>query len=323
MHLLLVVGGLLTLVIGCALGPAPAAASRTGVVVFSRGYATGAPAQLWRIRANGYGLRGLTAPATADDLAPAVSPDGRVIIFSRRFYDPTLGAYSDLFRVSVWGGRPRRITHCLREPECGGRLRNQESSNDPVFFAGYTAPAWSADGARLVTTLEIGDVYTVRGTLITMSPWGHARRVVGTGVEAAWSPWGRRLALLDRDTSHPECGYGSCLGLFVQRKNGTVRRQLTTLSVDVSNGISWSPNGRWIAYTDGYDLQLIRPQGGTPRLLANDALQAEWSPTGDALVYSSAGGGLFVVRSGGRVMHRLTSDPSDRDPAWAVVAASR
>jgi dipeptidyl aminopeptidase/acylaminoacyl peptidase len=60
---------------------------------------------LYTVRADGSGLRGLTSGAGLDS-APDVSPNGRVVVFERR---AAAGAPADLYTVGTGGGAPRPL----------------------------------------------------------------------------------------------------------------------------------------------------------------------------------------------------------------------
>lgn len=69
-------------------------------IIFSRG------GDLFTVRADGSGLRGLTS-GDALDSAPAVSPNGRIVVFERR---ASADAPADLFTVAASGGGLRALT---------------------------------------------------------------------------------------------------------------------------------------------------------------------------------------------------------------------
>lgn len=68
-------------------------------IVFSRG------GDVFSVRADGSGLRRLTAGPTLDT-APQVAPNGRYVVFERRAAE---GAPADLFSVSIFGGAAKAV----------------------------------------------------------------------------------------------------------------------------------------------------------------------------------------------------------------------
>ena len=76
-----------------------------------------------------------------------------------------------------------------------------------------------------------------------------------------WSPDGRSLTLWsDRDSPI------SVPNVYVVRADGSGLRQLTR---DGGGGVSWSRDGRWIAYGDATGgISIVSPNGGAPRSIA-------------------------------------------------------
>jgi Tol biopolymer transport system component len=68
-------------------------------------------------------------------------------------------------------------------------------------------------------------------------------------------------------------------------------------------GLQWSPDGRWLAYVENGDLQVVPTNGaGAPRILATDCGgDLQWSPTSKLVAYasSSATPQLMTVRPDG------------------------
>lgn len=95
--------------------------------------------------------------------------------------------------------------------------------------------------------------------------------------------------------------------------------------------VAWAPDGSRIAfsrYTGGeeYDptrwaVVVARPDGGEPRVLAQNAMWVSWSPDGQRLAFSSAREGswdLFTVRPDGAGLARLTAhQAAERAPAFS------
>jgi Tol biopolymer transport system component len=65
------------------------------------------PSKIWIVRSNGTGMRELTTGPGIDE-APAISPDGRRVVFSRTLR--AVSRSSELYSVSVNGGEPTRLT---------------------------------------------------------------------------------------------------------------------------------------------------------------------------------------------------------------------
>jgi len=90
--------------------------------------------------------------------------------------------------------------------------------------------------------------------------------------------------------------------LYIMSANGTNVRALAP-SLDVRGGVSWSPDGKWIAVAadrgQGTKLFNVPVEGGEPvQLVDTLAYFPLWSPDGKFILYSGQqGGGEFEVRA--------------------------
>lgn len=125
--------------------------------------------------------------------------------------------------------------------------------------------------------------------------------------DPAWSPDGRSIAFT-RTTD----GYRS-FHVFVVPAAGGKARRLTAGRYDERP--AWSPDGRWIAYQSAEGIQLIQPDGSGRRGVPGTDRGAwpTWAPDSDHLAYSK-GGYLWTVRIDGSDRHRLMKG---LEPAWS------
>jgi TolB protein len=121
--------------------------------------------------------------------------------------------------------------------------------------------------------------------------------------------------------------------LFTIRADGRGLRRLTRNKVSDSCP-SWSPNGRWIAFSRnrgrkqpwGQDLFVMRGDGTkVRRVLRSTGYDTcpDWSPDGRRLVFSRLSADaptddIFSVRLDGRGLRRLTDNGRSRSPAWST-----
>jgi hypothetical protein len=163
-----------------------------------------ARSKIWLVRADGTGMRQLTAGTGADEM-PAVSDDGKRVAFVRTLNDGTpSGHRSELYTVPVAGGEAIRLTE------------NTVEDVNPVF---------SPDG-RSIAFGELSP--RRRGTVQVVRADGtNQRPVTGTGLEYPdpdYSPNGRSLVFVGQVLgAHP---YESAL--YTVRASGTARRLLAS-----------------------------------------------------------------------------------------------
>ena len=233
-------------------------------------------------RADGTGARRITRLTSERnaDRDPAWSPDGSTIAFARERDAKTDqgGTSASLYVVPSRGGPIRRIT--------------QDETYDQL-------PAWRPDGSAILFVRnppnEFGEDQQ-KSRLMLVAPDGSSLRSFPGGLRGsfpAWSPDGRRVAFTSyRDRNGRQClgrDYCRWLGeLYVVNADGSALRRLTRNRLD-DRSASWSPDGRWIAYTSGrthggrarYRLYRIRPSGGRALLVTqmpSAVFRAAWRP---------------------------------------------
>lgn len=189
---------------------------------------------------------------------PRISPDGREVVYARKFHDiKTDRSRSALWLVSVDGRRHR-----------------------PLLSNGYAAalPRWSPDGGRIAWvgadadgSAQIFVRYQDTGTVARVT------NLVDSPLEMAWSPDGRSIAFVMRVPQKPDDlkvdlaappegvkwaeplrtighlvyradGEGflpeAYAQVFVVPSEGGTARQLTTGNFDHQGGIAWTPDSR-------------------------------------------------------------------------------
>jgi tricorn protease-like protein len=96
---------------------------------------------------------------------------------------------------------------------------------------------------------------------------------------------------------------GQLLTIFSMKSDGTDVKPLVRTLHETSDA-AWSPDGRWIAYTDwrqdGNDIFVVPSTGGAPvRLTYRNGSWPRWHPRGDSIVFTSKRRGrleLFQLR---------------------------
>ena len=242
----------------------------------------------------------LTAPLWA-----ARPPDGANGIV---FQAEVRGAYQ-LFRIDPDGRGLRQITH----------LRVAASS-----IPGVEQPAWSPDARTIVFDSDLGRTSRRAVNLFTIRPDGGGLRRLplatgGIAGAPAFSPDGKLISY-DWDA---DAEYGHQQGIDIAGADGRRVQRLTALdsAVAVDGRSAWSPNGKWIAFTEirgggkGAIVKVQRDGSGrvvlTPRRL--DANNAAWSPNGRVIAFNSdnaadagVSANIYVTNEDGTGLRRLT-----------------
>jgi TolB protein len=280
--------------------------------------------QIYIENADGMDVRHLVT-STYDDQKPALSPDGRRVLFTR--YQPEGAPVTDggVFVVNVDGTGLARI-----------------ADGEDV--------SWSPDGKRIAVTRDLvdaaGNVFNV-GLWVMNEDGSGAHQVTLKGLHcpnvcpggsqdngAAWSPDGQRLVFVRDEYTSPERYV-----IFTIATDGTDLRQVTPAGMDVSNP-AWSPDGAWIAFqsppepvkTGEQNIYKIHPDGtGLMQLTAHlssaswgqGTFHAWWSPDGTEIVFSHAPGSmsdnasLYVMNRDGSGRRRVgPSSLNQNFPVW-------
>jgi Tol biopolymer transport system component len=138
-----------------------------------------------------------------------------------------------------------------------------------------------------------------------------ATAAVAAPVHAAYPGKNGRLAV-EGDTSP---------GIWTVKPNGEGRTRVTGKKGMPFNP-QWSPNGRWIAFTQFGSLWKVRANGSGRQRLARGVASdidtnVSWSPNGRLLVFNKKDD-LWRVRSDGSNQKRLTNTAdAETAPAWS------
>lgn len=242
--------------------------------------------QLWRTPSAGGDATPITDAVsdTAEDFDPAISPDGKRIVFEG---DRPGGRA--LWVMPVSGGTPRRLT------------------SRPIEYFAYASPAWAPDGRRIAyaigDTLAILNIDTGTEAFLQVDSIPAAPPRPGAmprNSAPAWSPDGSRIAFVNTARS-PVRGDGR---IWEVAATGGVARPIT-----VMHGLApaWSPDGSRLAFfardsADRWQLWTQTEEGEAQRLTNHDEVvtyRVRWMPDGRSLIYSADGGLWRVSADGG------------------------
>lgn len=172
------------------------------------------------------------------------------------------------------------------------------------FCGEVESAAWAPDGRRIalsVTTIVVPTPYA--GLHIVDTATGRDRQIAGPCMacdwqDLAWSPDGRRLAFVRSGS------------IYLINADGSGRRDLHTGTDSHDSSPSWSPDGKWIAYSTAVaghsSVSVIRVDGSARRLLVRRGSAPAWSPDGRVIAYRR-GCGIRLVTAAGRDATRPTT----------------
>ncbi len=209
---------------------------------------------------------------------------------------------------------------------------NHDLQPPPGFFFG--CGHWSPYGRRLARagfgdSPAVNGVYTVRAS----DDRGMRRLTTGNDDPKDFSPDGHRIVFLRSDPRRPAA---SRLALFTVGTDGQGLRRITPWGLAIGISASWSPDGRWIAFTGAGVIYLVRPDGVVLRPVRLDTgtstsyvVSVGWSPDGERFVISlylqhQGAVNVYTARADGTDLRRLTDrkrfDPHDlEDPVdWGT-----
>jgi serine/threonine protein kinase/Tol biopolymer transport system component len=215
---------------------------------------------LWMMNADGSEQRQLTAHA-ANNLLPAVSPDGRQILF----ISDRSGGENHVWQMDIGGRNARELTQV-------------ESDQEPQFWP---------DGKRFVFGEMAGSVTVAK----QMQVEGGSVQTIGaaTGLSPTISPDGRRLAYLQvKDT-------GASPVIITLDGSAAPQTLGPTLPLSQYNPyaylLRWTPDGRalsWVGLENNIaNIYKLSLNGGAPQQLthfnAERIYYFAWSPNGKTL----------------------------------------
>jgi Tol biopolymer transport system component/serine/threonine protein kinase len=214
---------------------------------------------------------------------PALSPDG-----SRIAYASDGSGNLDVYVVDVNGGTPFRVT------------TGDEDESQPCWFPG---------GSSLAVTVDRGGRLSVWKT---SQLGGGATLLVENGSDPAVSPDGRQIAYSRTMSSG---GHRIAVAPLDDPTKEVILAGESDAATD-HRFPAWSPDGRWICYSDLHNLWIVPSTGGTPVPLTEGRAvwdsEPAWSSDGDHVFFSSYREGtlsLWRVASSGGEPERLTIAP--------------
>lgn len=217
------------------------------------------------------------------------------------------------YALPSWSPDGQRLAFAAASGTAGAALVTAGASGGPLRRLARTEAlsqvTWSPRGRRIA--------YGAHGRVFVIRSDGKQRHAVGSGVEAAWSPDGSRLAFARSAVGGP---------IDSVAVDGGARTRITGGRFD--HAPAWSPDGTRLAFSraitvGGPESLYVVGAGGTGlRALGPQGASPAWSPDGQALAYwqrTIEGVALAVFRFAGEQSVTLTRTFAafSRPPRWS------
>ncbi|QJR35378.1 S41 family peptidase [Gemmatimonas groenlandica] len=218
---------------------------------------------IWRVPPTGGAPQQVTKHKEDGVQFPAISPDGRHLIYENDF---------ELWTLDVPSGAPKKLALRMAFDPKENDVDMMSTTNRADGFS----PSPNGDYLAVDFHGEIMIVPTESGvgerTQVTSSPWRERSQV--------YSPDGRRLAYISDESGDEE--------IWIYDLATAQRRKVTT-QASIKADLTWAPNSQKLAYTGANRLWEVDAAGGGPRELAfNQAggfTIGSWAGDGNALSY--------------------------------------
>jgi tricorn protease len=257
---------------------------------------------IWRVADNGGNAERVTSFKAGDVRWPAISADGRAIVFEHDF---------GIWKLDV----PSKKTTPIK---LNIAAETQENMTEMMSFASQADDYDLAPSARRIVFSIHGEVFTApveEGDIKQITESTSRDRFV------SYSPDGKTLAFVSDQSGREE--------IYVVPVNGTQQPQQLTEIDALKFAYNWSPDSKEIAFTSSDD-KLRKITVATKQVTVLDTSRyggigaPVWSPDGKWIAYSKPDitrtSDVFVVATSGqeREPHKVTFDSnSDVNPTFA------
>jgi serine/threonine protein kinase len=259
---------------------------------------------VYRIGADGENLTKIwESPTGVDDLA--FSPDGRQLSVTVDTFPPTTGR---LWRLSADGqnAQPLRFDWPADAGQYAGQwtpdgrhfLFSSNREGRPNIYE-LVAPHWFEFWKKPAAVRITGNQISILASTPSRDSRGlFVLSKMDEGAMRAYDPLSKKLAPLLEDVSmlgfviSPDRQWMAYTeypsrSLWKSRLDGSEKLQLTNNSYSVME--QWSPDSKWLVYSDWKHLFLASSDGGAPQKLTPDGdapIAPTWSPDGKTIEFS-------------------------------------
>jgi Tol biopolymer transport system component len=276
--------------------------------------------QIFSVARTGAKARRLTSGGNGFN--PDYSPDGRRIVFERRFGGVKPDA---IVTMGSDGSSPAVVpTSCVADP-----------------CLGDNSPAWSPDGSRLVFERAFGPIVKDEAAggleLVTSNADGTSEQVILRSLplgrephDAQWSPDGTRIAVnMLNIKAKPRNGSA----IYVLNADGSDFRQITPLRLNAGSP-DWSPDGKRIVFNSSYEGQAaveiytVRPDGSGLKRVRKEpkdgfSFEPVWSPDGKRIAFvhgtRTTPPHIWTMKRNGKRLKQITRGRKpDVRPDWGA-----
>ncbi|MCC6317529.1 MAG: S9 family peptidase [Gemmatimonadaceae bacterium] len=274
-------------------------------------------ADIWMVSWDGTRTVQLTHTPEGES-APRWSPDNRYLAFAASRGDSKAG--SQVWVLDRLGGEARQLTRhkggvssyawspdasrllfIAQDPDSAELADSAKKSTPrPIVVDRY---AFKRDGEGYLSNrrahIYVHDIAKDTTIQVTSGPYDDNA--------PTWSPDGRSIAFVSERGKDPDRDNNSDVFVVEARAGGTVR-QLTTFPGPDTGPLAFSPDGAWIAYSQGNEARLyaysmdhlavVASSGGTPRVLTAALDRSVGDP-----VWSADGRSITVLLEDDRAVH--------------------
>ena len=271
--------------------------------------------------------------SNGSESSPRWSPDGAYLSFlssrggadgSQLWLMSRLGGEAEMIsRVKggiseyAWSPDGKRLVFVVTDPDSAAG--DSAGPPKPIVIDRYL---FKDDGSGYLTErrdhLYLFDLASRKLEQLTSGPYDDESPV--------WSPDGRRIAFVSARGSDPDRS-GNTDIFVIDAKPGASPEQLTTFHGPDDGDLSWSPDGKMIAYIQGSEpkysaynmrhLAVVPADGGTPRVLSEELDRSIASP-----LWSADGSSIYFVVADDRIRY-LARIPAGGGPVERVISGER